>query len=138
MASHPTPRAMRLMLAAALGAALMAGCGAAGQDRRGSRDQVPPARITGPAVSCIPLFAFSETRVRDGQTIDFLSNSRRGWRNVLPLDCPTLAAERAITYATSLSQLCSSDSIRVLETFGPSPRGGVSCGLGQFTPIELR
>jgi len=137
MADPFSIRTARFFMAATLGAALVAGCGYAGQDRRGSRDRVPPAQITGPAVSCIPLFAFRETQVRDARTIDFL-RGRQGWRNVLPMNCPRLATERAFTYATSQSQLCSTDIIRVLENFGGRPQAGEACGLGKFTPIELR
>jgi len=133
-----TARKLRFLAAAALGAAVVGGCGSDVQDRHGSRDRVPPARITGPAVSCVPLFAFHETQVRDSRTIDFLSGQGRGWRNVLTSDCPGLATERAFTYATSLNQLCSNDIVYVLENLGGRPRRGAACGLGTFTPIELR
>lgn len=103
----------------------------------GKRNDVPAATSTGPAVSCVPLHAFSETRVRDDHTIDFMSSSRKGWRNVLPHDCPSLNFERAFSYETSLSQLCSTDIIHVLHTIGGRPERGAACGLGQFQPIEL-
>lgn len=128
----------RLLATPLLGAALLGACTYQGQNRADSRDRVPPARITGPAVSCIPLSAISNTPVRNGQTIDFMTSSRRGWRNVLPMECPGLARERAFTYSTSLTQLCSTDIIRVLENWGGGPRAAGGCGLGTFTPIELR
>ena len=115
-------------------------CDYYGAPRGASREWMDRAAVTGPNESCIPLSAISETRVRDGRTIDFLTTSRRGWRNVLPGpgSCPGLASEKGITYSTSLSQLCSTDIIYVLENWGGTPRRGAACGLGQFTPIEMR
>ena len=143
MPALPTPptrraRRLRFLLAATIGAAALGACGDYGMDHGYRADRVPPARVTGPSVSCIPLAAISESPVRDGRTIDFLSGSHRGWRNQLPANCPGLASERAFSYATSLSQLCSTDIIHVLEQIGGRPTPGASCGLGQFTPIDLK
>lgn len=100
------------------------------------RNTVPAARITGAAVSCIPLSRIDTTRVRDDRTIDFLSSSRKGWRNTLPYGCPGLRSNDGFSYETSLSQLCSSDVIHVIEQ-ADGPHRGAACGLGQFVPIEL-
>jgi hypothetical protein len=97
---------------------------------------VPAARVVGDPVSCLPLHQYSDTRVRDDYTIDFMRNSREGWRNTLPNRCPGLAAENAFTFKTSLTQLCSTDIIYVLETAGGLHRGA-GCGLGKFVPIVL-
>jgi len=120
--------------------ALLAGCYAyeEGPRRSAPFDRIPAAEVTGPDQSCVPLTGFSQTVVRDARTIDFLTVGKRGWRNVLPDDCPGLATERAFTFSTSLSQLCSTDIIRVLENFGGRPQPGAACGLGRFTPIQLR
>lgn len=99
--------------------------------------KVPPGRITGEAVSCISVSQFSETRVRDDHTIDFLRNTRQGWRNTLPQGCPGLRSSNAFTYKVSTSQLCSVDIITVLDNVGGALQRGASCGLGQFVPIEL-
>ena len=96
----------------------------------------PAARITGQPISCIPLAQINETRVRDAWTIDFISSGRRAWRNSLTSRCPGLRSNNAITYETSLSQLCSTDIVYVLETT-PTPRRGAACSLGQFVPVEL-
>jgi hypothetical protein len=96
----------------------------------------PAARITGEAESCIPLAQVRESRVRDDWTIDFIRDGRRAWRNTLPNRCPGLRAENGFTYETSLSQLCSTDIIYVLETAGGLHRGP-GCGLGRFVPVEL-
>ena len=123
-------------------AALLLGlAGCADQPATPSRtgaDRVPAARVVGRAEACIPLARFSETRVRDGRTIDFLTaGGRRGWRNTLPDTCPGLASEQAFSFNTSLSQLCRLDIIRVLQRMGPDLTPGAACGLGAFTPIEL-
>lgn len=120
--------------------ALLAGCYAyeEGPHRPAPFDRIPAAAVTGPDQSCISLTAFSQTVVRDSRTIDFLGAGRRGYRNVLPDDCPGLASERAFSFNTSLSQLCSTDIIHVLQNFGGHPQPGAACGLGRFTPIELR
>lgn len=139
MTTSPVFRAAAAALALA-GTMALAACDYYDQPRRPARNWVADARVSGPDQSCIPLAAINETRVRDGRTIDFLTSARRGWRNVLPGpgDCPGLASEKAITYATSLSQLCSTDIIHVLENWGGTPHAGAACGLGTFTPIELR
>jgi hypothetical protein len=130
----------RIGLAVAASCAALAGCYGyeRGPDRAGPVDRIPAAAVTGPDEACIPVHQFSQTVVRDGRTIDFLSSGRRGWRNVLPSDCPGLATERAFSFSTSLSQLCSTDIIRVLQNYGGGLQPGASCGLGRFTPIELR
>ena len=101
-------------------------------------DRVPKARITGPATSCLELNQFRETRVRDERTIDFMApTGRKGWRNTLPYSCPGLAVERAFSFETSLTRLCSVDIIRVLQRLGPQISPGAACGLGEFVPVEL-
>lgn len=113
-----------------------AACAPYDRDARYDASNVPPARVVGDPVSCIQLHQANDSRVRDDRTIDFMRNSREGWRNVLPNSCPGLASQNAFTYETSLSQLCSTDIIYVLETAG-GLRRGVGCGLGQFVPIVL-
>jgi hypothetical protein len=133
MVSRPS-----LLIASAsltLGLAL-AGCMEADAARGPYRSNAPAARVTGEPVSCLRINDFSETRVRDDHTIDFMRNGRQGWRNTLPNSCPGLAVQNAFTYKTSTGELCSVDVISVLETAGGLTRGA-SCGLGRFVPIEL-
>lgn len=114
----------------------LAGCMQAEAAPDRGRPGGPPARVTGAPVDCVRLNAFNDTRVRDDRTIDFMRNSRQGWRNTLPNSCPGLTVQNAFTYKTSTSELCSVDVIYVLETAGGLQRGP-ACGLGQFVPIEL-
>ncbi len=95
---------------------------------------VPPASATAvPLRSCVQLNRIREARVVDDRTIDFYLSSCEVLRNTLPNSCPGLGFERAFSYATSLSQLCSVDIITVIVQ-GGGPRRGASCGLGAFVP----
>ena len=97
----------------------------------------PEARETGAAVDCIPIVQIRESRVRNDQIIDFRSNGKKWYRNTLPYSCPSLGFEERFSYKTSLSQLCSTDIITVLQTAGGQLTPGASCGLGKFQPVEL-
>ena len=99
------------------------------------RERVPLATPVGQAVSCIPLAQVRETRVRDDRTIDWVMTGRRVYRNVLDYPCPQLGFEKRFSYATTLSQLCSTDIVTVLHDTG-LPQGA-SCGLGRFQPVAL-
>lgn len=97
----------------------------------------PAAHPVGEPVSCIPLVQIRESKVRDDWTIDFVGAGNRVWRNALTHRCSSLGMERAITYETSLSQLCNTDIVYVLRNIGGRPERGPSCSLGQFVPVRL-
>ncbi|MBA4354339.1 MAG: hypothetical protein C0409_06565 [Novosphingobium sp.] len=122
-----------------LATAALAGCAAPDGNqpsRKGRGSDVPAVRIVGEPVSCIQLQSIRESRVRDDWTIDFRTNGNQWYRNTLPNRCNGLGFEQAFSYATSLSRLCNVDIITVISTAGgPINRG--SCGLGEFTPVEL-
>ncbi|WP_174275061.1 hypothetical protein [Sphingomonas bacterium] len=120
------PRILPLILIAA---AALAG-GTSAREPKG----IPPVTLAGKAQSCVFIPAIRETRVRDDRTIDFVMNGKTSYRNVLPFACPELGAERAFSYQTSLSQLCSTDIITVFRN-GAGLHRGASCGLGQFQPV---
>ena len=96
---------------------------------------IPPRPTAAATQSCVPLNRIREARVVDDKTIDFYLSSREVLRNTLPNACPQLGFEKAFTYATSLSQLCSVDIITVIIQ-GGGPRTGASCGLGPFVPYS--
>ncbi len=121
------------IIAIAASLALLAGGAALARYSR----EVPEARPTGPALSCVPLTQLRESRVRSDQVIDFRANGNRWYRNTLPYRCPSLASEERFSYETSLSQLCSTDVIHVLHQYGGSLERGASCGLGKFQPVEI-
>ena len=92
-----------------------------------------PVSPAGKPESCIPIAQIRETRVRDDRTIDFFVGSRV-YRNVLPNACPSLGYDKAFSYSTSQSQLCSVDIITVFRNGQPGIPGP-SCGLGSFQPV---
>lgn len=100
-----------------------------------ARDQVPAATPAGEPVDCLSIPQIRESRVRNDQVIDFYTAGRRVYRVTLPQSCPELGFERAFSYQTSLSQLCSTDIITVFRT-SPISRGA-SCGMGRFQPVTL-
>ncbi|MDE2595897.1 MAG: hypothetical protein KGL44_03355 [Sphingomonadales bacterium] len=126
---------LRSILTLAMAPLALSACqqGGPGQSRA---DVVPAARVMGEAVSCLQLNAFDHTRVRDNRTIDFIGLGHKAWRNTLPYECPGLRMNDAFSYETSLSQLCSTDIIHVIEHAG-GPSRGAACGLGRFVPVEL-
>ena len=94
----------------------------------------PPKSVAAAAtISCVELSRIREARVVDDRTIDFYVGNHEVLRNTLPNGCPQLGFERAFTYSTSLSKLCSVDIITVI-TQGGGVHTGASCGLGAFVP----
>ncbi len=76
--------------------------------------------------NCISLAHIDRSEVIDDRTILFHMKGDKIWQNKLPHRCFGLKFEDGFGYATSLSQLCSTDIITVLNR-------GTKCGLGQFT-----
>ena len=111
---------------------------ACSQERLADRPAVAPAAtVVGSAESCIQLTQIRSSRIRDDYTIDFMGPGDRVWRNSLPNRCGGLRSADAFTYSTSLSQLCNTEIIYVLERVGGKPERGAGCGLGQFVPVRL-
>ncbi len=94
---------------------------------------IPAAMPAGDPVDCINL-PIGQSVVRNDRTIDFFVG-RKVYRNVLPQSCPSLGFDRAFSYATSISRLCSLDIITVLQQTGGQLSRGASCGLGKFQPV---
>ena len=92
------------------------------------------ARTAGEPEDCVQINRIRNTRVRDERTIDFFMNGGKVMRNTLPYECPGLAFEDRFAFETSLSRLCSVDTITVLQS---GVGRGASCGLGSFQPVEL-
>ena len=100
----------------------------------------PPPAAPAPSaaagqVDCLSIASISESRVIDDSTIDFYTGpGNTVYRNHLPNSCPQLGFEKAFGYSTSLSQLCSVDTIWVVVQ-GGGPHRGATCGLGPFVPL---
>ncbi len=126
---------IRLRLLLAIAPLALAACT---QERPSDRPAVSPAaKVVGEAESCVQIAQLRESRIRDDWTIDFIRSGNRAWRNTLPQRCNGLRSEDAFTYETSLSQLCSTDIVYVLQRTGGTLQRGAGCGLGKFVPVEL-
>jgi hypothetical protein len=98
----------------------------------------PAAEAIGEPRDCLPLTQFSNTRIRDDRTIDFIGGAgNRVWRVTLPNRCSGLKSADTFTYETSLSQLCRQDIIYPLQQYGGSFQRGPGCGLAPFVPVKL-
>ena len=126
---------MRWTASAIVGAAFLAGCATSPPPAKQVATVVPPISkaVAATGQSCVQLSQIREARVVNDRTIDFYLSGRQVLRNTLPNACPGLGFERAFTYSTSLSQLCSVDIITVIIQ-GGGPQRGASCGLGSFVP----
>ena len=96
----------------------------------------PAVKVTGEAQSCINRSQIRNTVVRSDRVIDFEMQGGKVYRNVLKSNCPGLGMDRAITYNTSIDQLCSPQIIYTLQNIGGMPRQGAGCSLGAFVPVE--
>jgi hypothetical protein len=90
----------------------------------------------GEPIDCIMPSRLRSTDVRDDRTIDFVMDNGDVYRNTLPNNCPSLGFEERFSYKLSTSQLCSVDSITVLQTAGGGFMQGPSCGLGKFQKMS--
>ena len=96
----------------------------------------PTVTVMGEAETCIMRDQVRQTRVRSDRVIDFEMRGGTVYRNTLAQRCPGLGIERAITYETSINQLCSPQIIYVLQNIGGVPQRGAACSLGEFVPVE--
>ena len=100
------------------------------------RDQkVPEATAAGEPVDCLSLSRIRNTRVRSDSVIDFYVGGGKVYRNTLPMACPQLGFEERYLHKTSTGDICSHDTITVLQSGGMIE--GPSCGLGKFQPVTL-
>ena len=126
---------LRNNLGLALAPLALAACSQEGPAER--PPVAPAAKVVGEAESCVQLTLLRESRIRDDWTIDFIRGGKSAWRNTLPQRCNGLKFNDAFTYKTSLSQLCSTDIVYVLNHTGGSLQRGAGCGLGKFVPVDL-
>jgi hypothetical protein len=89
----------------------------------------------GEAVNCISIHQIDSTKVLANNVIDFKMRGGKVYRNTLSHSCSGLLFEERFSYKTSLSQLCSVDTIRVLHSTGGRLQEGAGCGLGKFQPM---
>ena len=85
---------------------------------------------------CISLPRIDHTEVIDDQTILFYARGNRVYRNYLPRQCPGLEREQRFMYEVRNNQLCSSDAVSVLESWGSGLARGFLCPLGEFQELS--
>lgn len=135
MIAIPSPVRTRLTL---LTLALFAtGCAS---DRERPSDANPTAgapsvTVKGEPQSCINRSQVRNIVVRSDRVIDFEMQGGKVYRNILNANCSGLGMDRAITYETTIDQLCSPQIIYVLQTIGGRPQRGAACSLGKFVPV---
>ena len=96
----------------------------------------PAVKVVGEAQNCINRSQVRGTVVRSDRVIDFEMQGGKVYRNILTANCPGLGMDRAITYQTSIDQLCTPQIIFTLQNIGGVPQQGAGCGLGKFVPVE--
>lgn len=86
--------------------------------------------------NCVSLIMVERTEVIDDRHLMFFLKNGEVLINELPNRCPSLEREERFMYRTSMNQLCSLDTITVLQDIGFGIGAGPSCGLGKFRPIS--
>ncbi|WP_336959897.1 hypothetical protein [Sphingobium aquiterrae] len=122
--------AIRVLAGFALALAL--GTGAPSIAKKAKPDPLVPS---GKTIDCVQTIRIRQTDVRDDKTIDFRMVDGKVYRNTLPYACSGLGFEKSFIYKTSISQLCSVDTITVFRAgMGGTP--GPTCGLGTFAEMQ--
>ncbi len=96
----------------------------------------PAVTVLGEGQNCIMRDRVRQTVVRNDRVIDFEMNGGKVYRSTLPNRCPGLGLDRAITYETSINQLCTNQIVYSLQNIGGMPQRGAGCSLGEFVPVE--
>jgi hypothetical protein len=122
-----------ILIAPAVAALIVAAIAAPGGAK--DRGRIPEATPAGKPESCVSTNRIRTTHVRSDQIIDFEMNGGQIYRNTLPYACPNLGFDETFGYETHTGQLCSVDTITVLQT--ASRTRGPTCGLGEFQPVTL-
>ncbi len=96
----------------------------------------PAVTVLGAGQRCIMRDQVRQTVVRNNRVIDFEMQSGKVFRSTLTQPCPGLSFDRAITYETSINQLCTQQIVYALQNIGGVPRRGAGCSLGEFVPVD--
>jgi hypothetical protein len=84
---------------------------------------------------CITVTRLERTEVVGDRTVLFYMRDGDVYRNRLARSCPGLEREKRFTYRVHGNQLCSVDTITVLESRAFGLSEGFTCALGDFRPI---
>ncbi len=102
-------------------------------------NDTPPKELdkyiaTGQTENCLGLRSIRQTRVLDDQHILFIMSGGKTYLSKLPRKCSRLGFNESFSYSTSLTKLCNTDIITVIDTGGRFT--GSSCGLGMFEELN--
>ena len=122
-------------LACMMGVLAIAGCATEGDQDREPPEELADYIATGETQQCLNLSSIKQTKPLDDWNILFEVRGGDTYLSRLPTRCSGLGFNRAFTYATSLTKLCNTDIITVIDSTNPSFRRG-SCGLGMFEKLE--
>jgi hypothetical protein len=119
-------------------ALILAACAPTDPAARADADaaRTPEVKVLGAGQNCIDRSQIRATVVRTDQVIDFEMNGGKVYRSTLKNRCPGLGWDRAITYETSVNQLCTQQIVYSLTNIGGVPQRGAGCSLGEFVPVE--
>lgn len=132
---------LRPLASAPLALAVLVACVPADPAREAARSEAaiaatPAARVLGKGESCINRSQVRNTVVRSDRVIDFEMQGGTVYRSTLTSRCPGLGFDRAITYETSIDQLCTQQIVYSLQNIGGTVQRGAACSLGPFVPVE--
>ena len=117
----------------ALAALVLPLCACANEAETTPQARAPAVEVLGEPVDCVNISRIRNTVVHDDYTIDFNLTGGDIYRNTLPNRCPQLGFEERFAYEANTGQLCSIDTIAVIQgNVGQGPR----CGLGKFVPVR--
>lgn len=88
-----------------------------------------------PFERCVSISRIARTDVLDHQNVIFYMRGGQIFRNWLPRRCAGLNNRDPFSYRTTISQLCNSDTITILDAAAFGSLQGASCGLGGFYPV---
>ena len=121
-------------IACMAGAFALAACATEGNQDREPPEELAKYDVTGETEQCLSLASIKQSKPLDDYNILFETRGNETYLSRLPTRCSGLGFERAFTYSTSLTKLCSTDIITVIDSTNPSFRRG-SCGLGVFEKL---
>jgi hypothetical protein len=87
-------------------------------------------------LKCISITRINRTEIIDTQTIAFHMRNGDIYVNRLDRACRGLTPGKPFSYSTPTGQICSVDTITILENFGAGLSRGAFCALGEFAPAD--
>lgn len=124
----------RIVTAVLLSGALLAGSALAGEAKDGKPQELKGYSRTGEMSNCIDSRRLDQVKILNKTQILFEMIDGRYYLNE-PVRCPSLRKNYALKYDVTVSQICNTTIVTLLDTGGGLHTMG-SCGLGQFERVE--